>query len=162
MGIEHSKHIFRVFILLAVVLVSVFIGRIVFIKATLPSFGVYGHYRGDSVAENAAQEIRHGGNDACGECHDEIKADHDGGAHLAVPCEDCHDALATHVRDGDKIADMPRVKSVLRLCGRCHRELDARPEDFPQVNIKTHPEEMGAEPSDDVCFECHSPHDPAP
>lgn len=163
MGIEHSKHIFRIFILLGVVLVAIFIGRIILIKTTLPSFGLYGHYRGDSVAENAALKIRHGGDEACGECHDGIKAEHDGGAHLSVPCEDCHDALASHVRDGEKVADMPRVKSVLKLCGRCHRELDARPEDFPQVNIKTHPVEQGAEEaSDEVCFDCHSPHDPTP
>jgi len=160
MGIAHSKHIFRVFILLAVVLVSAAIGKIL---AQPESFGRYGHYRGDSVAENAAREIRHGGDEACGECHDEIKATHDDGAHLAVRCENCHADLASHVKDGEKIADMPRVKSVLRLCGRCHAELDARPRDFPQVSIETHPVEQGAEEaSDEVCFDCHSPHDPTP
>lgn len=163
MGIEKSKHIFRIFILLAVVIVIVFIARIAYIKIALPSFGIYGHYRADSIPVNAALEVRHGGDEACGECHEGIKETHDGGAHVDVRCENCHDALAAHVEDGEKIADMPRVKSVLKLCGRCHRELDARPEDFPQVNIKTHPVDMGAEEaSDEVCFDCHSPHDPTP
>jgi len=163
MGIETSKHIFRIFILLAFVVVAAFVGRIVYIKVALPSFGRYGHFRADAVPDNAAIEIRHGGDDACGECHDEIKETHDEGAHVDVRCENCHDALAAHVEDGEKIADMPRVKSVLKLCGRCHRELDARPADFPQVNIKTHPVEQGAEEAtDEVCFDCHSPHDPTP
>jgi len=159
MGIEHSKHIFRIFILLAVVIVGAFVGRILMVPE---SFGRYGHYRADSVAENAVLEVRHGGNEVCGECHDDVKEAHDGGPHLAIPCEDCHDALVSHVRDGEKIADMPRTKSVTRLCARCHRELIARPADFPQVNIEAHVEEMGAEISDEVCFECHSPHDPTP
>lgn len=164
MGIEHSKHIFRVFLLLGALLVVAFVGRIIWVKATLPSFGLYGHYRGDSVAENADREIRHRGDEACGTCHEEIKAAHDEGPHVTVRCENCHDALASHVKEGESepYAAMPRVKSVLKLCGRCHSELEARPEGFPQINIKNHPVEMGAEPSDEVCFECHSPHDPTP
>lgn len=160
MAIEHSKHIFRIFILLAAVLAAAIVGKIL---VQPDSFGRYGHYRGDSVAENAEQEIRHGGDEACGECHDDIKETHDEGSHAGVRCENCHDALASHVRDGDKYADMPRVKSVLKLCGRCHAELDARPKDFPQVSIETHPVEQGAEEaSDEVCFDCHLPHDPTP
>jgi hypothetical protein len=162
MGIEHSKHIFRIFILLAVVIAGALIGRILVVPET---HGLYGHYRGASVLENARQEVRHGGNDACGVCHDDAKETHDGGPHLTVPCEDCHDALRTHVREGEDqpFAPMTRVKSVLKLCARCHGVLEARPHDFPQVNIKTHPVEMGAEEaSDEVCFDCHSPHDPTP
>ncbi len=160
MGIEHSKHIFRIFILLVAVIGGALVGRILLVPET---HGLYGHYRGASVLENARQEVRHGGSESCGQCHDDIKETHDEGPHLAVPCEDCHDALATHVQDGEVIAAMPKVKSVLKLCGRCHAELEARPHDFPQVNIKTHPVEMGAEEAtDEVCFDCHSPHDPTP
>jgi hypothetical protein len=172
MGIEHSKHIFRIFILLAIVIAGALIGRILSVPET---HGLYGHYRGASVLENAQQEVRHGGNESCtvachtggpneiGETFAEIVEAHDGGPHAAIPCEDCHDAKANHAAEDTKIADMPRTKSVLKLCARCHAELEARPEDFPQVNIKTHPVEMGAdEASDEVCFDCHSPHDPTP
>ena len=57
MGIEHSKHIFRVFILLAVVIAGALVGRILVVPET---HGLYGHFRGASVLENAKQEVRHG------------------------------------------------------------------------------------------------------
>lgn len=162
MGIEHKKHVFRVFILLGVVVVGALIGRLLLVPE---SFGRYGFWRADSIAEQVAREVRHGGDEACAECHDDVKATHDAGPHLAVPCEDCHDALRSHVREGEDepYAEMPRITSITHLCARCHRELGARPASFPQVNIKTHPVEMGAEAAtDEVCFDCHSPHDPTP
>jgi hypothetical protein len=158
-AIEHKKHVFRVFLLLGTVVATALVVRILLVPET---FGRYGHYRAGDLGEQAAREVRHGGNDACARCHAAIKARHDAGAHLPVPCEDCHDALAAHVRDGAKIADMPRVKSVTRLCGRCHRDLAARRVDFPRVNIEQHVKDQGAKLSDQVCFDCHNPHSPAP
>ena len=88
---------------------------------------------------------------------------HDKGAHLAVPCEDCHDALAAHIKDGKKIAEMPRVKSVTRLCGRCHRDLVARRDDFPDGSTSRSTSRTRARRlSDQVCFDCHNPHNPTP
>jgi len=159
MAIEHKKHVFRIFLLLGVVVVSALIARIF---AVPESFGLYGHYRAANLPEQAAKEVRHGGNETCGKCHGDKKGEHDGGAHLSVPCETCHDALATHVRDGKKVADMPRVKSVTRLCGRCHRDLIARRDGFPKVNIEKHVQDQGAVLTDQVCFDCHNPHSPAP
>jgi len=159
MAIEHKKHVFRIFLLLGAVIVSALIARIFAVPDT---FGVYGHYRAANLPEQAAREVRHGGNDSCGKCHADMKSLHDKGAHVAVPCEDCHDALAAHIKDGEKIADMPRVKSVTRLCGRCHRDLAARRDDFPKINIEKHVQDQGAEISDQVCFDCHNPHNPTP
>jgi cytochrome c553 len=159
MAIRHKKHVFRIFLLLGVVVVSALIVRILLVPDT---FGKYGFYRAADVTEQAAREVRHGGNASCGKCHAEILTLHDAGAHLPVPCEDCHTALATHIKDGKKIADMPRVKSVTRLCGRCHRDLVARRDDFPKINVEKHVKDQGAELSDQVCFDCHNPHNPAP
>jgi hypothetical protein len=107
------------------------------------------------------EEVRHGGNEACGTCHAGKKT-LTTGPHVTVPCEDCHDALAAHVKGGAKIAEMPRVKSVTRLCGRCHRDLVARRDGFPKINIEKHVKDQGAELSDQVCFDCHNPHNPTP
>jgi bacterioferritin-associated ferredoxin len=159
MAIEHKKHVFRIFLLLGAVVVSALIVRIFLVPET---FGRYGHYRAANLAEQAAREVRHGGNDSCGKCHEKIKELHDKGAHLPVPCEDCHDALATHVRDGKKVAEMRRTKSVTKLCARCHRDLAARRESFPRINIEKHVADQGATLSDTVCFDCHNPHNPAP
>lgn len=159
MAVEHKKHVFRVFLLVGVVSAVALIARILVVPE---SFGTYGHYRAANLPEQAAREVRHGGNESCGACHAPRKAEHDRGAHLAVPCEDCHDALAAHVRDGRKVADMPRLRSVTRLCARCHRELVARRDDFPEINIEKHVQEQGAALTDQVCFDCHNPHSPAP
>ena len=159
MAIEHKKHVFRIFLLLGVVIVTALIVRIFLVPE---SFGRYGHYRADDLIEQAARPVRHGGNDSCGACHEAIKTLHDKGPHLPVPCEDCHDALAAHIKDGKKFADMPRVKSVTRLCARCHRDLVARRDDFPRVNLEKHVKDQGVELSDQVCFDCHNPHNPAP
>jgi len=159
MGIEHKKHVFRIFLLLAVVIGGALIAKILVVPDT---FGVFGFYRAANVAEQRTREVRHGGNAACGECHDEVLAVHDEGPHLPVPCEDCHDALAVHVRDGERIAEMPRTRSVSKLCARCHRDLAARRDNFPTINIEEHVAEQGGELSDTVCFDCHDPHDPTP
>jgi hypothetical protein len=159
MAIEHKKHVFRIFLLLGATVVSALIARIFLVPE---SFGVFGHYRAANLSEQAAREVRHGGNEACGKCHEDKAAEHDKGAHLRVPCEDCHDALATHVRDGKKVAEMKRTKSVTKLCARCHRDLAARREDFPRINIEAHVKDQGASLSDTVCFDCHNPHDPKP
>jgi hypothetical protein len=158
-AIEHKKHVFRVFLLLGAVVAAGLVARVLAVPA---SFGRYGFYRADNLAEQAAREVRHGGDAACGGCHAARKTQHDGGAHRPVPCEDCHDALATHVRDGKRVAEMRRTRSVTKLCARCHRDLAARRESFPRVNIEKHVADRGAVVSDTVCFDCHNPHDPAP
>jgi hypothetical protein len=159
MAIEHKKHVFRIFLLLGATIVAALIARIF---AVPESFGTYGYYRAANLSEQAAREVRHGGDQACGKCHAEKAAEHDKGAHQPVPCEDCHDALATHVRDGKKIAEMTRTRSVTKLCARCHRDLAARRESFPRINIEKHVADQGATLSDTVCFDCHDPHNPVP
>lgn len=156
-SLRHTKHVFRVAILLVALLVGLVLGRSLFVPK---SWGEYGWYRGDAVAEHRAHQVRHAGDAACGECHDDILARHDEGMHAAVRCELCHTVITAHVKDGEVIAEMPRPQS-LELCSRCHRALNARPADFPQVNPAQHLADMDVEIGDDVCVECHDPHSPA-
>ena len=67
--------------------------------------------------------------------------------------------MVEHIKDGEVIKEMVIAPS-LELCSRCHRRLNARPSDFPQVNPRQHVEENEGEFSDNVCIECHDPHSP--
>lgn len=43
-------------------------------KLLIPdTFGQYGHYRGDSLIDNALPEIHYAGQEACLECHQDIE-----------------------------------------------------------------------------------------
>jgi hypothetical protein len=155
-SLKHTKHVFRVFILLLAVLVTMILGRGLFVPA---SWGEYGWYRGDAATDHRAKPIQHGGDQSCTGCHATQAAAHDDGRHVSVRCEVCHNTLASHVADGKKIAAMAKTPA-LELCTRCHRKLAARPADFPQVNPTQHLADNGVELSDNVCVECHDPHSP--
>jgi len=65
-------HIVRLLILMVVIVVVGVIARSIFIAE---SFGDYGHYRGDSVAEIAAQEPAFKGPEYCSMCHTDRHAE---------------------------------------------------------------------------------------
>ncbi len=154
---EHAKHIFRA----ALLLILIAIGFIVVRWFAVPrSFGMYGHYRFNSIAEHMAQLPVHGSATVCQECHDEIWQKRAEGKHTLVSCETCHASLAFHIKEDEKIAAMPVDRSYA-LCARCHQRLTARPESFPQVVIKNHLMDKEVEMSESVCLECHNAHDPS-
>ncbi len=156
---EHARHVFRALLVLLVVIVAVSLGR----GALVPrSYGAFGPYRGDNVAEQmAVRSPQHGGAASCAECHGEQAGKRAAGAHKAVSCEICHGPLALHAAGGKRIAPMPRDPS-FALCARCHRKILGRPEKFPQVVLDQHVEEKGgALPVQGrVCLDCHDPHSP--
>ncbi|HUT53679.1 MAG TPA: cytochrome C [bacterium] len=157
---EHSKHIWRVFILLAVGVVFVVSGRHFLVPA---SFGKMGHFRFDSIGEYMAKPVMHGNDASCRKCHQDKYDAHEMGKHAAVRCENCHGPLALHVANGEKSADAQVVRS-WELCAWCHQPLQARPKDFPQVDFREHlisediPVKGTIPPK--ICFMCHDPHDP--
>jgi hypothetical protein len=134
------------------------LGRSLFVPET---WGEFGPYRGAAVAEHRDKPIRHGGNDSCEMCHDVEFADHRAGVHISIQCELCHGPVAAHVNieEGEVLAEMP-VRRSRELCELCHRRLEARPSDFPQVDVREHVIENGGELTDDACFGCHDPHSP--
>src|SRR5512147_1865596 len=102
---EHARHVFRVIFVLLLALVAFVLGRTLLVPK---SYGMYGPYRFDNVAEQAA--IRppvHGGAAACGDCHDDKWKKVSTGVHKRVSCEICHGPLGRHVKDGELVADMP-------------------------------------------------------
>ena len=102
------------------------------------------------------------GTTPCTVCHGEVGDYHLRGPHRSLACEDCHGSGEGHVSGGEKTADMPALQSITRLCSQCHRELNARRQEAPKLNLESHLIEVGALFSDRVCFDCHQPHDPRP
>jgi hypothetical protein len=157
---EHTKHIWRAIFLLVGLGVAFVTGREFMIPG---SFGKAGHYRYDSLQSYMAQPAIHGGRDSCRECHPKEYETASAGKHAELNCETCHGPLAWHAKDGQKIAEMPKVAS-WKLCAYCHQPLAARPRFIKQVAFAKHLEEQGAEPGTGVparvCFLCHKPHNP--
>jgi hypothetical protein len=152
---EHARHIFRVLFALVVLIA----GFIVFRTYMVPnSYGFYGPYRFDNVAEQAARAPRHGGPESCQKCHPKEYGKRLAGVHKTVSCEVCHGAVAKHADKDKRIAPMPMEKTY-RLCARCHAKLDSRPKEFPQVKLEEH---VTDKLEGGVCLDCHDPHDPTP
>ncbi len=114
------------------------------------SFGEYGHYRGNAIAEVAARPIHYAGHQACETCHTDVVDKKKDGKHAHVNCEACHGPLAKHADDPSV---EPTKLDTAVLCLRCHAASAAKPTGFPQV-AEDH---SGGLP----CETCHQPHSPA-
>jgi hypothetical protein len=156
---EHARHVLRALFVLLLALVAIVLGRTLLVPK---SYGLYGAYRHDNVAEQANARVpQHGGAASCADCHEERSKAVAGGQHRKVSCEVCHGPLGRHVKDGDVVAAMSVDRS-FTLCARCHRRILGRPEKFPQVVLEQHVRDQGASSSLEgkVCLECHDPHSP--
>jgi len=151
---EHARHVFRALLVLVVGVAAVFLGRGFLVPK---SYGLYGHYRYDNVAEQMnIRKPAHGGPQSCAGCHAAQAEKRAAGAHKTVSCEICHAPLAVHVTDGKATAKMPVDRS-FTLCARCHRKILGRPEKFPQVVPEQH---VQGPLEGRVCLDCHEPHSP--
>jgi hypothetical protein len=153
---EHARHVFRVALVLIVVVAAVALTRGFLVPR---SYGLYGPYRYENVAEQMViRKPAHGGAAACGECHaDEFKK-RGAGSHKTVSCEVCHGPLAFHVKEDGAVEPMP-VDQSFTLCARCHRKIAGRPAGFPQVVLEQH---VPGAVEGKVCLGCHDPHSPKP
>jgi hypothetical protein len=118
---------------------------------TPKSFGQYGHYRGDALAELASREPRYGGQKSCNECHSEILTKTAKYEHKTVSCESCHGPSKAH---GDDPDHHDAVKLTADVCLRCHEFNPSRPVFLKQIDLKKHYTDKGK------CTECHLPHQP--
>ena len=153
---NHARHVFRV-----ALVVVVLVGFILLARGFLvpKSYGKYGSYRYDNVAEQMnVRAPAHAGPAACGECHGDEFAKRAAGSHATVSCEVCHGPLLKHVK-ADGTVEAPRVDRSFALCARCHRKVEGRPEKFPQVVLEDH---VSGAVEGAVCLDCHEPHSPKP
>jgi hypothetical protein len=153
---EHARHVFRVLLVLLLGLVVVVIGRSLLIPK---SYGIYGNYRYDNVAEQrVVRPPLHGGARSCAPCHEARAKELAKGSHAKVSCEVCHGPLGLHVKDGKAIKGVAvAIDRTPKLCGYCHRKTDGRPAKFPQVVFEKHVD-GGLGPKG--CLDCHEPHTP--
>jgi cytochrome c553 len=137
---------------------------------TVRSFYQFGHYRGDSVAEVAAETPNYKGVEYCSSCHRERVAEWSKGAHnkvdagKVVRCEVCHGAAGNREPHGVTLAsagpaEHPRnLKMTIpgdsrQLCTLCHEKTAGRPAEQPQIVVADH---AGTQ----QCAVCHNPHSP--
>lgn len=161
------QHIVRL-ILLLVAFAAVAFAAIVFL--TVDSFYQYGHYRGDSVAEIAADKPRYQGTAYCQSCHEERFASWSESVHnrtdaeKVVRCEVCHGPAggrdtggAFEARAGDLLhpenLKLTVPADTRALCTLCHEKMPARPAQQPQIVVADHA-------GDQQCGDCHDPHSP--
>jgi hypothetical protein len=116
------------------------------------SFGQYGHYRGNALADIAARPISFAGHQTCETCHSDVFDKKKDGRHAHVNCEACHGALAKHADDPTSVQP-PKLDAAV-LCVRCHEANAAKPKTFPQVASEEHSNGL-------ACDTCHQPHSPA-
>ena len=150
------NHLVRAGILALLVIVGFTVVRFL---ALPESWGKYGHYRADAVAEEMAKEPVYQGAEACKKCHGPRHEEWSAGKHGVVNCENCHGQAKEHVaKPGKKTISVDRS---MDLCLRCHRKLPERPHDFteiphPQIDPQEHLKGKG----NLKCFNCHKPHHP--
>jgi uncharacterized protein with PIN domain len=151
---EHARHVFRVALVVVLALVVFMLTRGLLVPK---SYGMYGPYRHDNVAEQMnARKPAFGGAQACADCHVEQSKKRAAGRHKTVNCEVCHGPLRQHVKEDGSIDPMPVDRS-FTLCTRCHRKLVTRPASFPQVVPEQH---VNGPLEGKICLECHDPHSP--
>ncbi len=116
---------------------------------TPPSFGQYGWYRGQALAESATRERTYAGKAACEECHSDQVQKLLKGSHKTLSCEGCHGPALAHAENPDVKLD----KLNFTPCLRCHEANPSRPKWHKQIASKEH--YTGSK-----CTECHVPHYP--
>ena len=142
------EHLIRLALAIAIVVVAFVLVR----QAVVPhSFGQYGHYRGDAIAEIAARPVAFAGHQVCEGCHSDVVDQKNLGKHVVVSCEACHGALSRHAEDPTSVTP-PKLDTAV-VCGRCHEANSAKPKTFPQVVTADHSGGI-------ACDTCHQPHKP--
>lgn len=145
------KHIIRLVLLLAGLLVVAIIAKGFF---TDPSFYKYGTYRADSVPAIAAPTPKIRGPEHCQSCHVDRHAEWSAGGHHNVNCEICHGTAAREHPDNYKL---PIPEDTITLCTQCHEKMPSRPAAQPQIVVAEHP---FPHEGDLQCKTCHNPHSP--
>jgi hypothetical protein len=145
---KDSGHLFRLAAVFALGTLLFLVMRGVLVPK---SFGQYGHYRGNAMAEIAARPVTFAGHETCETCHADVLDKKKDGKHAHVNCEACHGPQAKHADDPSSVQP-PKLDTAV-LCVRCHEANSAKPKNFPQVASADHSSGL-------PCDTCHQPHSP--
>jgi hypothetical protein len=139
---------------LLIIFAIAIIGLLFFMYLLTPStFGLFGHYRGDSIKTIIAQDIKYAGKEACKDCHSDIYETKSKSYHSDVACETCHPESYQHTQTPTEVK--PYIPRERGHCVLCHEYNPSRPTGFPQIDSLTHNPRKR-------CISCHSPHNPQP
>ena len=143
-----KQAVFRVGLALFIVIVLFAIAM----QLAIPdSFGEYGRFRGDSIAENVSQDaIFASGNEACATCHSGVSQVVSSANHGQMDCQTCHGPAAAHTKNPGSV--QPKVEQPTELCIGCHAETQGR------LELATVKPELHSGGLD--CLKCHNPHEP--
>jgi hypothetical protein len=115
------------------------------------SFGQYGHYRGNSLIDNANREMVYSNKETCIECHPDIYEKLQSDLHANLSCVICHGPGLEHAINPDSTNIVK--KGSRAHCGRCHSLNPARAAGvITQIDVAEHHKEKND------CIECHNPH----
>ena len=156
----YNSHVKRIVLGLVVFAVIGLLGKMLL---TPKSFGTYGHYRADTIEEEANLKIRHGTNASCFSCHQHEADIHLKGRHKTISCEFCHGPYADHIKDGKKVGTLPvkRGEEIRVLCLRCHNKaIQARPEEVIKTVVMPEHLESQKVKVTHICNQCHNQHAP--
>ena len=131
---------------------ALFVSLFIVVKHFLvpASFGDIGHYRANSIKENADHPVKFIGSAVCATCHEAIDTTKASGKHKGLACESCHGPGYQHDQDPSIKLFKPGTRE---FCGRCHSKNSTRPDFIMQQDLKEHN-------PDNKCIECHNPHNP--
>jgi len=161
------KHIVRLTLLIVAGVVLAYAAKQFF---TDDSFYLYGHYRGKSVADIAADKPKFNIPKSCEQCHAAQYAEWSGSVHnnpdagKVVKCEVCHGAAsdrdikspyvnASTGKDHPNGLKMTIPAETAKLCTLCHEKMPGRPVQQRQIVVATH---AGTQ----QCSACHNSHTP--
>ncbi len=156
----YKSHVVRIVLGLVVIAVVGGVGKYLL---TPKSFGTYGHYRADTIEEEANREIRIWTNASCLSCHTHEAKIHLNGRHKTISCEFCHGPYADHIKDGKKVGTLPvkRNEDIRVLCLRCHnRAIQARPKEVIKTVVMPEHLESQKVKETHICNQCHHQHAP--
>lgn len=136
-------------LLLAVLIVGFVIPRVMPFPESFDEFGFYPVQSEEDTREWASRPLQYADPAICSDCHQDNYATWEKAEHSTVSCENCHGPALAHVEEGR----IPVVDISRESCGTCHKEVIARPDKFPQIDIDTHGGQT-------TCVTCHSPHSP--
>ena len=110
-----------------------------------------GHYRANSLIDNANKEMVYASKKMCIECHADIGEKLHSDLHASLSCVVCHGPGLEH-------ANSPKTVKIIKMsgrenCGRCHALNPARlKEAVDQIDVVEHHKDKND------CIECHNPH----
>ena len=156
---------------------TIFIALFLFFRFMMipKSFGDFGHYRGQSLEDNAAKPLQYAGNTACIKCHKSVVEEKSRGHHAGLACESCHGPALKHAMHADTVPHAKLPDSLLlgkpterKDCALCHNRNLARMKFrndtvnismIKQVDVMKH---NLVDKSNETlkCIDCHFPHDP--